>query len=290
MKQSIIYTALIILTLIIISCEDNFEKFEEFAGNTSSPSNIESITAEPLPGQILLKWDVPVDSNYFVLKINYYDFLTEKEVYEVASIYTDSMLIDNTRAKFGEYEFTFQTFNQKKQGGETITIKAKSGKAPSTETITITKIELSGDQLSTNNQEPSEGPVENLVDGDSNSFFHTRWSSPQIPMPQYFQIDLSEPINDFQFWLKNRPWSQQAPEIVEIQISSDGENWETIETINSGLPSGGGAEYTSKIFKPGHTFTHFRYNCLKTFDSKNYFNLAEFELYDVDIQVYDPEL
>ena len=290
MKRLVIYAALAILTMVSVSCEENFEKFEKFEGDVSMPSNIESIIADSLPGQILLKWDVPADSNYFLLKVNYYDFLTEKEVYEVASVFADSMLIDNTRAKFGEYEFTFQTFNRDNQAGEPTTIMAKSGKAPATQTITTDKIELIYDQLSTNNQEPSEGPIENLIDGDSGSFFHTRWSSPQIPMPQYIQIDLQEPIANFQFYFQNRAWSQVGAEILEVQISTDGESWETLETISAGLPSGGGVEYTSKIFQPDHEFSYFRYTVVQTYGSKNYFNMAEFELYSVIIDTYDPEL
>ncbi len=281
---------MVILAIYSVGCDENFQTFEDIEVSELKPTLVESITADSLPGQIILKWDIPTDSNYYLLKINYYDFLSEKEIYKTLSVYTDSLLIDNTRNKFGDYEFTFQTFNINGEGSEKMSVVSKSGIAPATETITISKIDLRGDQLSTNNQEPSEGPVENLVDGDTNSFFHTRWSSPQIPMPQYFQIDLDEPIDDFLFWLKNRPWSQQAPKIVEIQISIDGVEWETIETISSGLPSWGGGEYTSKTFTPGYSFSHFRYNCLETFDNRNYFNLAEFELYDVDIQVYDPEL
>jgi len=280
-----------ILVISGVSCDENFQTFEDLGGSGLKPTMVESITADSLPGQILLKWDVPAAPNYYLLQISYYDFLTEKEIFKVASINSDSLLIDDTRDKFGDYEFTFQTFNENNEGSEITSIMAKSGKAPKTETIvSTTKIELRGDQLSTNNQEPSEGPVENLVDGNNNSFFHTRWHSPQIPMPQYFQIDLDEPIDDFQFWLRNRSGSQEAPKIVEIQISTDGENWQTIETISSGLPSGGGGEYTSQIFRTGHSFSHFRYNCLQTFNDRNYFNLAEFQLFDVDIQIYDPEL
>lgn len=71
-----------------------------------------------------------------------------------------------------------------------------------------------------------------------------------MPMPQYIQIELNEPIDDFQFYLVNRAWSQVAPKIVEIQISEDGENWETLEKISTGLPSSGGADYTSVVFRP----------------------------------------
>ncbi|MFV0377727.1 MAG: discoidin domain-containing protein [Mangrovibacterium sp.] len=284
------YLTIAIAALALASCDDNLETMSDTGGLTSNPSPVSSISAEALPGQIVLHWTVPADSNYYLLKVKYYDHLSGKEVFRVASVYQDSLLIDNTRQKFGDYDFTFQTFNAANVGGEVQQFSAVSGPATITETITTSTIALTASQLSTNNQEPSEGPIANLIDGNNGSFFHTRWSSPQIPMPQYIQINLNQPIDDFQFWLKNRSGSQQAPKIVEIQISNDGATWETIETISSGLPSAGGAEYTSAIFRPGHSFTYFRYNCLETYDKRNYFNLAEFRLYDVDIQVYNPEL
>ncbi|WP_163717687.1 discoidin domain-containing protein [Mangrovibacterium lignilyticum] len=290
MKRLLIYAAVAIVTIAAVSCDENFEVIEDSGMTAGTPSPVESITADSLPGQIVLHWEVPVDSNYYLLKINYYDYLAETEVYKVASVYEDSLLIDETRAKFGEYEFTFQTFNRNNEASAATTIKAKSGIAPATETITTTKIALTADQLSTNNQEPSEGPIANLLDGDIYSFFHTRWSSPQIPMPQYIQIDLNEPIDDFQFYFVNRAWSQVGAEIVEVQVSNDGETWETVQTISAGLPSAGYADYTSQIFRMDHTFTHFRYNVVQTYGSRNYFNMAEFSLYDVTIDTYDPEL
>lgn len=290
MKRLLIYAACALFTIGAASCDEKFELLEDSGSSAGAPSPVQSISADSLPGQIVLHWEVPADSNYYLLKINYYDFLTEQEVYKVASVYEDSLLIDDTRAKFGDYQFTFQTFNAENVGGTPTTFAAQSGIAPATQTITSTEIPLTADQLSTNNQEPSEGPIENLLDGDIYSFFHTRWSSPQIPMPQYIQIDLNEPIDDFQFYFVNRAWSQVGAEIVEIQISNDGESWETVETISAGLPSSGYADYTSEVFSPGKTFTHFRYNVLQTYGNRNYYNMAEFRLYDVTIDVYDPEL
>lgn len=290
MKLLKTYATIVIAALALAGCDDNFETMTEADGWAGSPSPVSAISAEAFPGQIVLHWAVPADSSYYLLKVKYYDHLSGKEVHRVVSVYQDSMLIDNTRQKFGDYDFTFQTFNASNVGGEVQNFSAVSGPAPITETITTSTIALTASQLKTNNQEPSEGPIANLIDGNAGTFFHTRWSSPQIPMPQYIQIDLNQPIDDFQFWLKNRSGSQQAPKIVEIQISNDGATWETIETISTGLPSAGGAEYTSVIFRPGHSFSHFRYNCLETFDKRNYFNLAEFRLYDVNIQVYNPEL
>jgi hypothetical protein len=278
------------IVIFFSSCDENIESFEGLDTLNGIPTNIAAITADSLPGQILLRWNVPADSNYFFVRVSYYDYLTEKNVYNVASVYTDSMLIDHTRAKYGDYEFTFQTFNRNNQGGEISTFKAKSGKAPATQTITTTRIELTADQLSTNNQEPSEGPIANLIDGNVNTFFHTRWSSPQISMPQYIEVKLNEPHQNFQFYYQNRNGSQVGAEIIEVQISNDGVTWETLTTISSGLPSGSKAEYTSEIFQPANSFTYFRYNVLQTYGSKKYFNMAEFALYDVFINIDNPEL
>ena len=64
----------------------------------------------------------------------------------------------DTRARFGDYSFFFQTFNAAHQGSEVTEIKAKSGAAPSTTTEkSRTEMKIEADQLSTNAQEPSEG-------------------------------------------------------------------------------------------------------------------------------------
>ena len=290
MKHYFINILLFVAVTLAVSCDKNFETMEGVDNLDGMPTSVGGITSKALPGQILLKWQVPIDSNFYLLKISYFDFLTQTKVHKVTSAFVDSIVIDNTREKFGKYDFTFQTFSADNQGGAASSIQAVSGKAPITETITRSKIALTVDQLSTNNQEPSEGPISNLIDGNAKTFFHTRWSSPQIPMPQYIQIQLKEAIDDFQFYLINRSSSQQAPKIVEVQISNDGVEWETIKTISAGLPSAGGADYTSAVFRPGRTFSYFRYNCLETFGGTKYFNLAEFEIYNVDIKTYDPEL
>lgn len=290
MKQSLIFTAIVMLVIFMTSCDKNFETFENMDGNSEMPSNISSIVSEALPGQILLKWDVPVDSNYYFVQVKYFDHLTQKDVYKVVSVYSDSLLVDDTRAKFGDYEFTFQTFSKKNINGAKTTVIAKSGAAIATQTITTTEIKLTESQLSTNSQEPSEGPIANLIDDDSNTFFHTIWSIAKVDFPLYIQVDLDEPIDDFQFYFQNRAWSQVGGNDVQVQISQDGENWETISEIIAGLPSGGGGEYTSEVFQLGHTFTHFRYNVISTYDNHSYFNMAEFKIFDVEIDVYDPEL
>lgn len=154
-------------------CDDKLETFE-VQGYTGAPAPIETstITSEALPGQIKLKWTKPSEDAYAYLKIWYTDPLLDETVYKISSLETDSMLIDDTRARFGEYEFFFQTFNANNEGSEVTSFKAVSGKAPIVITEKArTEVKLDASQLYTDAPELTEGPIENLVNGNTNDFF-----------------------------------------------------------------------------------------------------------------------
>ena len=64
--------------------------------------------------------------------------------------------------------------------------------SPLLPTYTIgSNILTSADQLSTNKQETSEGPISNMVDGDKNTYFHSTWNANNEDKAYaYLQIDL----------------------------------------------------------------------------------------------------
>lgn len=289
MKRIYLYMLVWITIGGLAACSADFERIEIPNDYLGSPSTVSNITYEALSGQISLTWNVPADKNFYFLRVSYYDPLTKTSKSFLTTPDNNTLVIDNTRERYGDYEFTFQTFNRKDEGSEIQTIKARSLAAPITETITKKKVVLTEGQLSTNNQEPSEGPIKNLIDGSSSTFFHTRWSNPQIDMPQYIQVNLNEALTNFQFYYQNRNGSQVGPEVLEVQICRNGVEWKTIATISAGLPSASQAEYTSEIYRIAEPFTFFRYNVTKTYGDKKYFNLAQFALYDVTINTYNPE-
>lgn len=294
MKVNFKYIIVVGLLIGITGCDDKLETFE-VAGSATTPMAIaaSAVTTEALPGQIKLTWQAPAEGAFDYLQIKYYDPLAKQDVCKIASIGTTEMLIDDTRARFGDYSFFFQTFNAAHQGSQVTEVKAKSGAAPSTTTEkTRTEVTLAAEQLSTNAQEPTEGPIKNLIDGKSNTFFHTRWSDPQLPLPHYIQLDFKEPHENFAIYYQNRTdntWTSDGrPSVVDLQISNDGENWETVSTL-SGLPTKHSSEYTSDFVVAGKTFTYFRFNVIATSGNTKYFNLAEFKFYDVEVDIYDPE-
>ena len=63
----------------------------------------------------------------------------------------------------------------------------------------------SADQLLTNKQETSEGPISNLVDGNKNTFFHSTWSAKNEDNAfAYLQIDLRDAYKDLLLYYSKR--------------------------------------------------------------------------------------
>ena len=273
-------------------CDDKLVTFET-VGEVKAPTAIEPTTIhyESLPGQIRLYWTVTENPGFEYLKVSYYDFLSKENVTLMASKYTGELLIDNTRERFGDYTFSFQTFNAANEGSAVTEVKAVSGPAPVTLSETNrTKVVLTADQLSTDNQEPTEGPISNLIDNNTNTFFHTRWSGTQVPLPQYVQIDFNEEHENFaiQYTTRNVSNSDGFPTAADLQISQDGTEWETVASL-SGLPAKSVTEYVSDFFTPGKKFKHFRFLVTSASANAKYFHMSEFSFYDVEVAVYDPE-
>ena len=252
---------------------------------------VENISSQALPGQIMLTWSAPA-GEYSYMKIGYYDPLQKKDVTLITSKGTTEVLIDETRQRFGEYTFTFQSFNANHEGGEVRTFNAMSDKAPATYNLAGRKqVTLYGDQLSTNAQEPSEGPIANAVDGNLNSFFHTNWHE-AIPYPQWIQIDLREPHQHFIIGYVNRydnTWTSEGrPSQVDFRVSNDGVNWTTVGEI-SGLPTAARSEYTSTYFMVDEPYTYFRFSVNSATNNTTFWNIAELYFYDAEVEIYDPE-
>lgn len=291
MKLNMKYMMAAACFLACTACDDKLEPFET-VGSTAAPATISAsaVQSEALPGEIRLAWTAP-EGDFAYMQIKYHDPLTDEDVCKIVSKGTTELLVENTRARFGEYVFYLQTFNAAHEGGEVTVVKAKSGAAPSTTTEkTRTKVNVVVDQLSCNYPDSQEGYFSALVDGDLSNFFHTNWHSPQNPLPHYIQIDFNEEHEDFAFEYYTRDTSNTDgyPTSAELQISTDGETWETV-TVLSGLPATRATRYASTFVTPGKKFKYFRFNVTSSSQNKNYFHIAEITFYDVEVEVYDPE-
>ena len=251
------------------------------------PEDISDITTTSGPGYIHLKWNKPADGNIFYTKIKYYDPLEKKEVVRLSSV--DTLRVPNTRAKFGEYTFNLQTFSYTDNANaNTHEVKGISGKAPASEVI-LQRV-LSAEDLSTNAPEPTGDGVENLVDGDIKTFFHSAWSENVPNKPHWVQIKLAKEMQIFRLQYAPRNNSNNKPIDFDLLGSMDGENWTLIKNFTKekdNLPTNGTTEYKSKTIKAQTPFLFLKLSVNETNNGTDYWTMSELRLYDVT--VIDPE-
>ncbi len=292
MKLNVKYMIAAFALLGLVGCDKNFEEFETSGGGSPAAVELSTVVSEALPGQIKLTWKAP-EGDYAYMQIRYYDPLQKKNICKIASKGTTEMLIENTRARFGDYTFYLQTFNAAHEAGAVQELKARSGAMPASYTEkSRTQVSLIVDQLSCNYPDASEGYFDRLIDGKTAdpSFFHTNWHSPQVDLPHYIQIDLKEEHENFAFeyYTRDTGNTDGFPTSAELQISTDGEHWKTVSTL-SGLPTTRQTKYASDFVMPGKKFKYFRFNVLTSSLNKKYFHIGEIAFFDADIEKYDPE-
>lgn len=284
MKKNI--TSLFIITLLtfgLFSC-DKEDK------NVVYPSDISNIATFELPGQIGLTWDVPADSNYFHIKVSYFDHLLQKEEVRLASVHSDTLIIPDTRAKFGDYTFYLQPFTKGNTAGQVQSVIAKSGKAPQVKTLAgKDALKTIASQLSTNAQEPSEGPIAGLVDGKNDTYFHSAWSI-DAEWPHWIQVNLTESIDGLALNYVNRNNSNGKPSVIDVMISEDGENWILLQTLKN-LPSASASTYSSPSMIPVEDIKirYVRFVVKECSGGNEFFSMAELNIEKVLVTIIDPE-
>ena len=163
-----------------------------------------------------------------------------------------------------------------------------------------TKIDLTADMLSTNAPSNYEEDPDKLLDGDTNTFFHSTWGSGQYQKLTWFdgatygdglsewpylQMDLPESIYTLKFSYTTRSNdAKYAPKGFMLQGSKDGVNWEDAYELTpekDNLPTGAGETYVSPVISLGDHYNHLRLQ-LTAATYKNYLVMSELSLYKVE--------
>lgn len=279
MRPYRIFNLLFLLPLLAVGCNDD--------DKGTVPSPIKDVRSEERPGGIALFWTLPADKSVHYVKVSYHDHLLGIDEVRLSSC--DSILIPDTRARFGDYRFTIQPFSRTDNGGKTQTVTARSGRAPVTEQAT--RIILKAEHLGTNAQEPSEGPIANLIDGNTATFFHTAWSV-AIPGPHWLQIRLPEALTEghWKFWYAPRNNGRQKPTDFDILVSTGGSDWTLVKKFTKDeddLPVTATDAYTSPNLPVTQPFDHIRMVVNAVNSGEVFFTMSEFRLWQV--KVVDPE-
>lgn len=105
--------------------------------------------------------------------------------------------------------------------------------------VSTTKIITDVNQLSTNAQESTEGPIENLLDENNATYWHTDWHG-SVSDPHYLQVDMQKEYKGLSMHYVNRNGSSYQGWPKEFRIdycdTADGEYTEgvTIEDVQYG--------------------------------------------------------
>lgn len=290
MKRIILYASLIFAIGVFNACSED-ETVVDYDFQVSN------LIAEPSEGAITLRWDEPQLSDLFMLKVDFYNIREKKNYVMNKSAYADSLTISGLLARDGDYTFRLTAVNAAGQESSAYS-EVKCTCLPVQPTITVTSNEVEAtmlDNYATNAQEPSEGPLKDLFDGNNSTFFHTPWSSPTT-FPAWVQIEVSQPVNGAKFYTINRGNGSGSPGYVEILGSNDGEIWTKLyEFSGEDIPRTDQGRYDSPLIynaeAPETHYKFFRYNVTESYGGCGYWNMAEmaWEFYEVTQVVYDPE-
>ncbi len=259
---------------------------------------VSNLIAEPTEGAITLHWDKPAETDLFMVKVEFYNIRKKKNYVMNKSAFANSLKVDGLLARDGDYTFKLTAVSADGQESSTYS-EVKCTCLPVKPIITVTNKEVDVtmlDNFSTNAQEPSEGPLKNLFDGNNDTFFHTPWSTEPVPYPQWVQIEVEEPVNGAKFYTINR-YGGSRPGYVEILGSRDGENWDKLYEFSGtdDIPDADKGRYDSPLIynenTPDTTYKYFRYNVTEGNNGSSYWNMCEmaWTFYKVTREIYDPE-
>lgn len=142
----------------------------------------------------------------------------------------------------------------------------------------LVAIALTADMLSSNAVEPSEGSLANLLDGDTNTYFHSAWSV-YVEGQHYLQVDLNSTISAFSFEFTGRATGGAGnPKTIDIYSSNDGATYTKVTTISEeNLPTGALASYSSPVIVMPES-TSVRFVVPQNMNGGSYFVFSEFSM------------
>lgn len=144
------------------------------------------------------------------------------------------------------------------------------------------KYPLTTSMLATNAQEPNEGPLPNILDGNIGTYFHSAYSI-TISGKHYVQVNLPEAISSFIFSYTNRSSNGNAAlATFNVSVSTNGTDFTSLrdfERYTDNLPSGGAGVFNSPVMESTAPIRSVRFTCDKNCTGGVFFVWSEFSLY-----------
>jgi hypothetical protein len=302
MKKILLYTMAGLLgTGAFMACSD------EDKGFAPTPIDPTTFTAEARTGGVKLSWKTPEGANYKYVKVTYtlrdtvlHELPPEgKACMRMASVYSDTILIDDLYKRYGVIDFELRPMTAKGYEGESHIVKGQSNPVPPIVKVVgdPIKLALTVGQLKADNPDSSEGSFANLIDGKTDTFWHMDWHSP-TPFPHYIVVDLIDETKAAQFSYVCRNHSNKDnPKTINVYGSEafDGTtfdpqhyNAEKLNTMNN-LADGQAAKVDSPALVGTRTFRYLWLEVTASTTGNSYVALAELVVSRIKTATFNPE-
>ena len=156
------------------------------------------------------------------------------------------------------------------------------------------KLITSASQLSANCTWNDQGSLDNLIDGNLMTYFHSTTAMTISSGIEYLQVNFNKPVREFYLEFMGRcdgagtgnSW-HDTPDQVKFMVSRtpDSEfSWEELETQKYNLPNVDNAYYMSpKPIDLGNEYAGVRLYILHTTSNMEYWNLSELQMYATEL-------
>lgn len=255
-----------------------------------APNDVVSITTIPRVGAVVVKWELPNDTNMHYIQVRY--IKNGRVIKTNASTYSDTCLITGLLHK-ENYTFEVQSFNKDDVGGQIqLTEPVKPLRRAIETTYTYDVLPLTATMLTTFTQETSEGPKTNLVDGNISTYWHSAWSGTTAPLPHWIQIDFPSEVlfGGFKYWMRQGSSAGGRPNQWDVQSSPDGITWTTQWTSLPALPVDPVAAEFQQLVTTPFTAKFVKVRILANPGNNTYTHLGEFKALGATPVILDREL
>ena len=160
--------------------------------------------------------------------------------------------------------------------------EAKQDIADAKDIQEYTNLITENEQFSSPWTEPSEGSLNNLLDGNASTYWHSAWSGGNVPNhTHYLQVELNEPVYDLiQMKITRRPVSNDHVTLWGVWGSNDpempDEEWADLASLSTPYGSNTETKVSDEFDTQGYKYLRFYIDGTTT--GRGYGHVSEFQL------------
>lgn len=262
------------------------------------PPDLPEVATAARAGAVVLRWKWPAElAKVSHAEVKWFDHARGDTIRLAVTPPQDSVEVSDALARYGDYVFAISTVSVTGIAGAAKTARQKSDPA-TPRAVREHPVVIVGN-LWTDSQETSEGPIGNLTDGDTRTYFHMSWTRP-TPFPHYIVADLGAEMDSVRFRYTTRDHSNlDHPREMDVLLSQEFDRSlskvgqarvaKSLSVEADKLPQSAATSWTSPVIADGQKFRYLWLKIKSSVSGDNWVALSELSVSEVRYALYDPE-